>query len=70
MDSQYLKSQAIITRKQQEREYKKNKKRVRVTKCYLVQVIDSEDNEVACEYVFANSKEEAMQRGKELKSMC
>lgn len=70
MDSQYLKSQAIITRKQQEREHKKNEKSVRVTKCYLVQVIDSEDNEVACEYVFANSKEEAMQRGKELKSMC
>lgn len=36
---------------------------VRVTKCYLVQVIDAEGNEVACDYVFAQNKKEAENRG-------
>lgn len=66
MDSQYLKSQAIITRKQQEKEAKKNRKTVRVTKCYLVQVLDAEGNELQCEYTFVDSKKEAERRGKEM----
>lgn len=40
--------------------------RVQITKCYLVQVLDSEGNEVACEYVFGD-KEQAEQTGKRLK---
>jgi hypothetical protein len=66
MDSQYLKSQAIITRKQQEKEAKKNRKTIRVTKCYLVQVLDAEGNELQCEYAFVDSKKEAECRGKEM----
>lgn len=40
--------------------------KVRVTKCYLVQVLDDDGNEVACEYVFGD-KEDAKQVGKKLK---
>lgn len=40
---------------------------VRITKCYLVQVLDEEGNELECEYVFGN-KEDAVRCGKELKS--
>lgn len=40
--------------------------RVEITKCYLVQVLDDEGNEVACEYVFGD-KEEAKETGKRLK---
>lgn len=39
---------------------------VRVTKCYLVQVLDDEENEVACNYAFVNTKKEAEQTGKEM----
>lgn len=40
--------------------------RVKITKCYLVQVLDDKGNEVSCEYVFGD-KEEAKQTGKRLK---
>lgn len=40
--------------------------KVQITKCYLVQVLDDEGNEVACEYVFGD-KEDAKQAGKRLK---
>lgn len=40
--------------------------RVRVTKCYLVQILDDEDNEQACEYVFPDTKKQAEARGKEM----
>ena len=40
--------------------------KVRVTKCYLVQVINEDGDEEACEYVFAG-KENALHRGQVLK---
>lgn len=40
--------------------------KVEITKCYLVQVLDAEGNEVSCEYVFGD-KENAKQAGKRLK---
>lgn len=40
--------------------------KIQITKCYLVQVLDQDDNEVACEYVFGD-KEDAKQAGKRLK---
>jgi hypothetical protein len=40
---------------------------VRITKCYLVQVLDEEGNELECEYVFGN-KEDAIKHSKEMKS--
>lgn len=40
--------------------------KVRVTKCYLVQLLDKDDNEVSCEYVFSDTKKEAEKRGKEM----
>lgn len=40
--------------------------RVKVTKCYLVQVLDSEGNELKCEYVFGD-KSAADETGKRLK---
>lgn len=36
---------------------------VRVTKCYLVQVLDDEGNEVSCNYTFSHNKKEAEQIG-------
>lgn len=42
------------------------KLKVRVSKCYLVQVIDEEGNELDLDYVFTDRKG-AEQRGKELK---
>lgn len=54
-------------RRAREKELAYNERRlamdVRVTKCYLVQVVDDEGNEVACEYVFSNTKKEAEDRG-------
>lgn len=40
--------------------------KVEITKCYLVQVLDNEGNEVACEYVFGD-KEGAKKVGERLK---
>ena len=40
--------------------------KVQITKCYLVQVIDEEGNELAYEYVF-DDKKGAVETGKELK---
>lgn len=40
--------------------------KIRVTKCYLVQVLDEDGNEQACEYVFVDTKKEAETRGREL----
>lgn len=39
---------------------------VKITKCYLVQVLDDEGNEVACDYDFVQTKKEAEQTGKML----
>lgn len=69
MDTQYLKSQAILMRRQQAREWKKKagaEMKIKVTKCYLVQVLDEDGNEQACEYVFSETKKEAETRGREL----
>lgn len=38
----------------------------KVSKCYLVQVLDEEGNEVACEYDFSYNKKEAEQVGKRM----
>ena len=40
--------------------------KVEITKCYLVQVLDEEGNELACEYVF-DDKQGAVKTGRELK---
>lgn len=42
--------------------------RVEITKCYLVQVMDEDGNELACEYVFGD-KEEAKDTGRQLKKL-
>lgn len=42
------------------------KVKVKITKCYLVQVLDEEDNELNSEYVFGD-KTFAAQTGKRLK---
>ena len=39
---------------------------VRITKCYLVQVLDDDGNEVSCNYDFVNTKKEAVQTGREM----
>lgn len=41
-------------------------KKIQITKCYLVQIVDEEGNEIACEYVFADRKQ-AEKTGKKLK---
>lgn len=41
--------------------------KVEVTKCFLVQVMDREGNELSCEYIFCDTKEEARQRGRRMK---
>lgn len=43
--------------------------RVEITKCYLVQVMDEDGNELACEYVFGD-KEDAKETGRMLKRKC
>lgn len=40
---------------------------VRVTKCFLVQVVDDEGNEIVAEYVFSNTKKEATDRGYDMR---
>ena len=40
--------------------------KTQITKCYLVQILDDEGNEVACEYVFGD-KEEAKETARALK---
>ena len=40
--------------------------KVSITKCYLVQVLDDDGNELKCEYVFGN-KDEAIKSGKHMK---
>lgn len=42
--------------------------KVQITKCYLVQVLDNEGNELKNEYVFGD-KEEAKETGKYLKKI-
>ena len=42
--------------------------KVRITKCYLVQVLDNEGNELESEYVFGD-KEDAKAHGKSLKEL-
>ena len=37
--------------------------KVVVSKCYLVQVVDDDGNELDCEYVFSSTKKEAEDRG-------
>lgn len=54
-----------------EKELAYNKRRmamdVRVTKCFLVQVVDDDENEIAAEYVFSNTKKEAQDRGYDMR---
>lgn len=40
---------------------------VRVTKCFLVQVVDDGGNEIVAEYVFSNTKKEAQERGYDMR---
>lgn len=47
----------------------KGKMKVQITKCYLVQIVDEEGNELKCEYVFGD-KEDAKKVGRELKEDC
>ena len=42
------------------------KYRAEITKCYLVQVFDEENNEMSCSYEFVQNKKEAEKIGKEL----
>lgn len=42
------------------------KLKIRITKCYLVEIIDEEGNSILCEYVFGD-KEEANDVAKSLK---
>lgn len=39
---------------------------VQVTKCYLVQVLDDDGNEVACNYSFGQTKKEAERIGTQM----
>lgn len=41
--------------------------KVRVTKCYLVQVVDDEENEIVSEYSFVENKKQAEQVGNSLR---
>lgn len=45
------------------------KMRIEVTKCYLVQILDDEGNEITSEYTFKDNKREAMEVGKDLLEM-
>lgn len=40
---------------------------VQLTRCYLIQVLDEDGNEVSCEYAFMDRKD-AVERGKELRA--
>lgn len=40
--------------------------KVRVTKCYLVQVLDDEGNEIECVYDFSSSYKEAKEAGERM----
>lgn len=40
--------------------------RIRVDKCYLVQLLDEEGNEIKSEYVFTRSKENALDYAKDI----
>ena len=42
------------------------KYKIEVTKCYLVQILDEEGNEVASDYDFVQNKKEAEQTGREM----
>lgn len=42
--------------------------KVRITKCYLVQILDADGNELKNEYVFGD-KEDAKAHGKSLKEL-
>jgi hypothetical protein len=45
-----------------------NKYSVRVSRCYLVQVMDESGNEVASEYSFASTKKEAEEKGYKMRA--
>ena len=38
--------------------------KIRVSKCYLVQIVDENEDEIGSEYVFTNTKTDAIQHGK------
>lgn len=40
--------------------------KIQITKCYLVQVLDEDGNEVACDYSFVKNKKEAEKTGKKM----
>lgn len=50
-------------RKQEKRWEEMQKYNVKVSKCYLIQVLDDVGNEVVCEYSFNGTKREAEERG-------
>lgn len=45
----------------------RSKLKTQVTKCYLIQVLDEDGNEVECEYIFCNRKDAEI-RARELKT--
>lgn len=40
--------------------------RIEITKCYLVQILDDDGNEVACDYDFVPTKKDAEKTGREM----
>lgn len=62
-----LNSRIAEARAEQERAERRLSMEVQVTKCYLVQVLDKDGNELACEYAFTDTKKEAEAVGERLK---
>ena len=42
------------------------KYKIEITKCYLVQILDEDGNEVACDYDFVPTKKDAEKTGREM----
>lgn len=73
LDNEIARKQAEIVEKAkdrnkqlEERWERVSKLRVQITKCYLVQVLDEEGNELRCEYSFCGTKKEAEEIGNNL----
>lgn len=71
LENKRLKEKIVAEAKERNRKLEEewanmNKYTVRVTKCYLVQVLDEDGNEVACDYAFVENKKEAENTGREM----
>lgn len=58
----YVRAIGIIQRRKERR----HRLKTQITKCYLIQVLDDDGNEIECEYVFSDRKEAEL-RAKEMK---